>query len=64
MATDIICRRKRGELLNIPAPIGLDIGGESPEELGISIMAEIMAVRYGRTAMPLRDKKRIYESMM
>ncbi len=30
------------------APIGLDIGAESPSELALSIMAEIVAIRHGR----------------
>lgn len=32
----------------IHTPIGLDIGGKSPEEVALSIMAEIVAVRNGR----------------
>jgi len=39
----------------IHAPIGLDIGGRSPEETASSICAEIIAVRTGRTAPQLRD---------
>jgi xanthine dehydrogenase accessory factor len=38
------------------APIGLDIGGRSPEEIALSVMAEIVAVRNGsrgRTAGPV-----------
>ena len=30
------------------SPVGLDIGGDSPEEIAISIVAEIQAVRYGK----------------
>lgn len=50
-------------LRNIHAPIGLDLGGETPDELGISIMAEIMKIRYDRTGMHLRDKKKIFDSI-
>lgn len=32
----------------IHTPIGLDIGGKSPEEIALSIMAEIIAVKNGR----------------
>jgi len=30
------------------APIGLDLGGRSPEEIALAVMAQIVAVRYGR----------------
>ena len=30
------------------APIGLNIGGETPEEISLSIMAEIQAVKYNK----------------
>ena len=33
------------ELDSVHAPIGLDIGGEQPEEIAVSIMAEILMVR-------------------
>lgn len=36
------------ELARIHGPIGLPIGGKSPGELAISIMAEIIAVRRGK----------------
>ena len=36
-------------LKQIHAPIGLDIGGEKPAEIAVSIMAEILASRYGGT---------------
>jgi len=34
--------------LKLYAPIGLDIGGETPEEIAISIAAEIIAVKKGK----------------
>jgi xanthine dehydrogenase accessory factor len=41
----------------IHAPIGLDIGAETPDEIAVSVVAEIIAVRHGvsDTAM-LREK--------
>jgi xanthine dehydrogenase accessory factor len=40
-------------LARIRGPIGLDIGAETPEEMAISIMAEIIAVRHQREGGPL-----------
>lgn len=37
------------------SPIGLDTGGESPQEIAVSIMAEILKVKYGRSGKSLRD---------
>ncbi|MFE3261939.1 XdhC family protein [Nocardia sp. NPDC059091] len=41
------------ELARLKSPIGLDLGGRTPEETAVSIAAEIVAVRRGGTGMPL-----------
>ena len=40
----------------VMSPIGLDIGARSPEETAVSICAEIIARRTGRTPPSLRDR--------
>ena len=44
-------------LARLMAPIGLDIGGRTPEETAVSVVAEIIAVRAGRAAPSLRDSE-------
>ncbi|MBC2840559.1 XdhC family protein [Robiginitalea sp. SC105] len=41
----------------IHGPAGIDIGAETPQEIALSILAEILAVARQKDAIPLRDKE-------
>jgi xanthine dehydrogenase accessory factor len=41
------------QLARVRAPIGLDLGGRSPAEIALAILAEIVQVRYRGTGQPL-----------
>jgi xanthine dehydrogenase accessory factor len=43
------------QLARVRGPIGLDLGAETPEEMAISILAEIIAVRHDRAGGPLTE---------
>lgn len=43
------------DLARLHSPLGLDLGGASPEEVALSALAEIVQVRHGGTGRPLRD---------
>lgn len=43
------------QLKRIHGPIGLNIGAESPEEMALAIMAEIVAMRHGKDATTMLD---------
>jgi xanthine dehydrogenase accessory factor len=45
------------QLSRVHGPIGLDLGGRGAEETALAIMAEVTAVRYGRTGATLKEAK-------
>jgi xanthine dehydrogenase accessory factor len=44
--------------LRLHAPVGLDLGADSPEQVALAIVAEMQAVLGRRDARPLRDRVR------
>lgn len=47
-----------GQLDRLHAPVGLDLGAETPEEVALSIIAEIRATLARRDGRPLRERDR------
>jgi xanthine dehydrogenase accessory factor len=43
------------DLARLRSPIGLDLGGRTPEETAVSIAAEIVQHRWGGSGRPLSD---------
>jgi xanthine dehydrogenase accessory factor len=46
------------KLARVRAPIGLDLGGASPDEIALSIMAEIVMLRHGGTGQAMSESLR------
>ena len=49
----------RSKLRAIHAPVGLDIGAETPEEIAVAVAAELVRVRRGGSGASLRDLERV-----
>ncbi|MFZ5918783.1 MAG: XdhC family protein, partial [Chloroflexota bacterium] len=47
----------RETFARVQAPVGLDIGGQTPAEIALSIMAEMVMVRRGGTGQPLSRER-------
>ncbi len=45
------------DLARLHAPAGLDLGGDGPEAIALSVVGEILAVARGRSGGWLRDRK-------
>jgi xanthine dehydrogenase accessory factor len=43
------------QIAELHSPIGLDLGGRTPEETAVSVVAEIIAKRWQGSGRPLRD---------
>ena len=43
-------------IATIRAPVGLDLGGRTPAEIALAVMAEITQLRYQGTGRPLRER--------
>jgi xanthine dehydrogenase accessory factor len=52
---------ERAKLEKVHAPIGLDIGAETPKEIAISIAAELIKVRRGGTGESVAEEERVLE---
>lgn len=55
----------RAQLAAVHAPIGLDIGAESPAEIAVSIAAELIAIRHdAATASTLGARERVLDRLL
>lgn len=45
----------------IHAPVGLDVGAETPEEIAVAVAAELVMLRRGGSGLPLKGVERVAE---
>jgi xanthine dehydrogenase accessory factor len=59
VAQRAVALRERGvpdaDLARLHSPLGLDLGGSTPEDAAVAAVAEIIASRYAGTGAPLRE---------
>jgi xanthine/CO dehydrogenase XdhC/CoxF family maturation factor len=53
---EILKQMEPSQRTRLYGPVGLDLGGEGAEQVALSIVAEILAVRAGRAPGHLRDR--------
>ena len=51
----------RDRVASVRAPVGLDLGAETPGEIAVAVAAEIVREWRGGTGDPLREKERILD---
>ena len=49
------------QMKRVRAPVGLDLGGQTPAEIAVSVVAEIILFHAGGTGAPLVEKERVVE---
>jgi xanthine dehydrogenase accessory factor len=65
--TILIAQMLRGEgipedrIRAVHAPVGLDLGGRTPAEIALSVLAELSLERHGGSGRPLRLSDEIFE---
>jgi xanthine dehydrogenase accessory factor len=52
------------QLARVHAPIGLDLGAQTPDEIALSIAAELLCWRRGASGEPLRDRAGILAELL
>ena len=49
------------DMKRVRAPVGLDLGGQTPAEIAVSVVAEIILFHAGGTGAPLVEKERVVD---